>query len=379
MQRLALEPRPNWQKRVESHGLLYHTLGGEPYWDETACYQFRSAEIDNLELATEALHRMCLDVVVEVIQERSFGLFLIPPEFEEMVVRSWEEQEPSIYGRFDLAYDGSGPPRLLEYNADTPTALVEAAVAQWFWVQDHDPRGDQFNSIHERLIDGWKALRERDPSPIHFSALSGVVEDYVTVEYLRDTAIQAGFETDYLDVEQVGWDGPHGRFVDRHDRPIERLFKLYPWEWLVRDEFGQHIPRAATRWVEPAWKMILSCKSILPLLYDRYPDSPYLVPASFEPSAKVLGGRYVRKPVHGREGSNIQVVVDGRVVHQTGGPYDDGPFVYQQLVPVRPFDGRYPVLGTWVINGVACGMGIREDGALITQNTSRFLPHLMVS
>jgi glutathionylspermidine synthase len=201
------------------------------------------------------------------------------------------------------------------------------------------------------------------------------VEDYVTVEYLRDTAIQAGFETDYLDVEDIGWDAYNQRFVDRRDDPIERLFKLYPWEWLVRDEFGRHILRSSTRWVEPAWKMILSCKSILPLLFDRYPDCPYLLPASFEP----LEGNYVKKPVHAREGNNITVVVDGRTVLETEGPYGQGPFVYQQLAPLRPFEGRYPILGTWVINGVACGMGIREDGAMITQNTSRFLPHRMLS
>src|SRR5260370_514382 len=95
-----------------------------------------------------------------------------------------------------------------------PTALAEAAVAQWFWLTDLDPQGDQFNSIHEHLIDAWKQLRQRDDSPIHFSALSGVVEDYVTVEYLRDTAIQAGFDTDYLDVEQIGWNARLRRFVD---------------------------------------------------------------------------------------------------------------------------------------------------------------------
>lgn len=374
MHRLTLDPRPNWQRRVEEQaGLHYHTLHGVPYWDESAAYQFRPHEIDQIELATNTLHEMCLQVVQEIIDKRSFGLFLVPPEFEESIVRSWEE-EPSFYGRFDLAYDGAGPPRLLEYNADTPTGLVEAAVAQWFWLKDLDERGDQFNSIHERLIDAWKALRKRDTRPVHFAALAGQVEDHVTVEYLRDTAIQAGFQTEYLDVEQIGWDARRGCFVDLAGRPIARLFKLYPWEWLVREEFGRHVPRAPTSWMEPAWKMLLSCKSILPLLYERFPNSPYLLPASFEP----LPRNYVRKPVHAREGSNIQVVIDGQVREETEGPYA-GPYVYQALAPLRPFDGRYPVLGSWVVGGVSCGMGIREDEGLVTRNTSRFVPHQIVS
>jgi glutathionylspermidine synthase len=319
------------------------------------------------------LHRYCLEIVADVIDRRDFGLFFVPDWFEDMIVRSWDNREFSLYGRFDLSYDGSGPPKMLEYNADTPTALVEAAVAQWFWLQDVEPGGDQFNSIHEQLLDGWTKLLQQDHSPIHFSALSGVVEDYVTVEYLRDTAIQAGFETDYLDVEDVGYDERMRRFVDMKNRPIKRWFKLYPWEWVLRDDFGRLVPSTPTKWIEPAWKMILSCKSILPLLWDRYPDCPYVLPASFEP----LDGDYVRKPVHGREGSNVQVVKDGRVVFETDGPYDEGPFVYQKLSPPRPFDGRTPILGAWVVNEKACGLGVREDGDMITRNTSRFLPHRM--
>jgi glutathionylspermidine synthase len=65
--------------------------------------------------------------------------------------------------------------------------------------------------------------------------MSGQVEDYVTAEYLRDTAIQAGFETFYLDVEQIGLDSANDVFVDPGGRPIDQLFKLYPWSgWPAR-------------------------------------------------------------------------------------------------------------------------------------------------
>ncbi len=373
MNRQPLTPRPDWQKRVEGYGFHFHTLDGEPYWDESACYVFSRFEIDTLERATYALNDMCLKLVQRVIDEKMFGLFLVPPAFEDLIVRSWEEDEPTVYGRFDLAFNGLDPPKLLEYNADTPTALLEAAVVQWDWLKATDPQGDQFNSIHERLIEAWQGVRERDDAPIHFAALSGVVEDYITVEYLRDTAIQAGFETNYLDVEEIGWDGARRRFVDPAGRPIHRIFKLYPWEWLIRDEFGEHIPTSPTFWMEPPWKMILSSKSILPLLYQMFPDSPFLLPASFDP----LEGDHVRKPVHAREGANIRVVQGGRAVLDTEGPYDKGPYVYQQLAPIKPFDGRYPVVGSWVVNGWACGVGIREDDQLVTRNTSRFVPHRM--
>ena len=329
MRRLTIDPRIGWQKRVEQYGLYYHTLRGEPYWDESAYYQFTAHEIDTIELATQTLHDMCMELVQEVIDNRMFGLFQIPAGQEEYVVRSWREREPSIYGRFDLAYDGVGTPRMLEYNADTPTALVEAAVAQWFWLKDIDDRGDQYNSIHERLIDAWKALHARDPGPIHFAGMTKTdsPEDYITTEYMRDTAIQAGFKTSFLDISDVSWDRARNVFVDNTGFPVHRCFKLYPWEWMFQEEFGPHLRRSPTKWVEPPWKAILSCKSILPLLYAKHPDSPFLLPASFDP---LPSGSYVRKPILAREGANIQVVVDGKLAFETDGPYQGGPYVYQR-------------------------------------------------
>jgi glutathionylspermidine synthase len=374
MKRIPITPRPDWQKRLENLGVFFHTLNGEPYWNEAAAYQFSTHEVDLLELATNKLHQMCMLIVEEVIEDNLFHLFRIPREFQAMVIRSWERGDLSLYGRFDLAYRPGETPRLLEYNADTPTALVEAAVAQWFWLKDIDPGGDQFNSIHERLIAAWKKIRQLDNRPTHFAALSGLMEDYVTVEYLRDTAIQAGFETHYLDIERIGYDHANGFFVDDRDRLIFRMFKLYPWEWMIREAFGPSLPKSQTSWIEPAWKMILSCKAILPLLYEHFPESPFLVPASFEP----LPGDYFKKPIHAREGSNISVVIDGRTVLKTDGPYADGPFIYQQLAPVFREGDLTAVIGSWIVDETSCGIGIREANSLVTQNTSLFVPHQMI-
>jgi glutathionylspermidine synthase len=61
MKRIPLTPRESWQKKVESQGLIFHTLeDGTPYWDESAAYQFTAAEIDTLEAAGNTLQEMCL-------------------------------------------------------------------------------------------------------------------------------------------------------------------------------------------------------------------------------------------------------------------------------------------------------------------------------
>jgi glutathionylspermidine synthase len=303
-----------------------------------------------------------------------FGQFGSPAQFVDWVIRSWENDEQTIYGRFDFSYDGAEPPKLLEYNADTPTALLEASVIQWFWLKQTRPEADQFNRIHERLIEAWKLLTQQGEGRIHFASLRGNLEDYMTVNYLRDTAMQAGFQTEFLHVEDIGWNQRQGAFVDLHEQPIASLFKLYPWEWMLKDQFGPHLLTCRTRWLEPPWKMILSNKAILAVLWELFPESPYLLQAAFEP----LGSTYIKKPLQGREGCNVTLVFDGAAVVETEGTYGEGPWIYQEVRPLPKYDGNYPVIGSWLVNGYACGMGIREDNQPITQNTSRFVPHVFV-
>lgn len=372
MQRISLTPRPDWQRKVEAVGLAYHTTdAGEPYWDESACYLFAPAEIDQIEIATTTLNELCLEAVEHILRHNLWEEFQIPPAFVEFVRQSWDEDEISIVGRFDLLYDGVHPPKLAEYNADTPTALLEAAVVQWFWLQDVAPKDDQFNSLHERLIEVWRRVKTEFGVPVTFVSVEGHTEDYMTVTYLRDVAQQAGLTTQYLPIGAIGWNPARRTFVDLRQRSLGCVFKLYPWEWLMREAFGKYVPGAVTRWLEPPWKSLLSNKALLPLLWELFPEHENLLPAAWDP----LPGRCVEKPILGREGANITILDQGKTLYATPGRYETGPFVYQQFHETPKFDGRTIVLGSWMVNGHACGLGIREDDSVITSNTSRFVPH----
>jgi len=373
VQRLPVTPRADWRAHVERDlGFAFHTIDGSAYWDETACYRLTSAEVDAIEAATGELEQMALALVDRVVQtgEQDLERLHIPRVAWEAIAASWHSQEKNLYGRFDLAYRGEGPPKLLEYNADTPTALFEAAVVQWDWLQATSPERDQFNSIHERLIEAW-ANFGIGAKRVDFAAVRNHAEDIGTIEYLRDTAIQAKLETARIAIEDIGWDGQSFRDLD--DRPIDVLFKLYPWEWLVGEEFGQHLLSGAAQVIEPAWKMVLSNKAALALLWEMAPDHPNLLPAFLEPGH--IAGNVVRKPIYSREGANIQVLDSGRVVAETDGGYGAEGFVYQAHVEMPAFDGNYPVIGSWVIASRPSGIGIREDTTPITRDTSRFVPH----
>jgi glutathionylspermidine synthase len=382
VERRRTSPRPDWARIVESQGLSFHTTDAGPYWDESVYYYFTRREIDELEAASYALNDLCLAAVEHLLTERPELLverFLIPPPFVDLCRRSWDRDEITIYGRFDFSYDGRNPPKLLEYNADTPTALLEAGVAQWHWMKECYPRLDQFNSIHERLIEAWgrwKAESGLSGETVYFTSVTTADEDVMTAAYLRDTAMQAGLTTEQFDMTEIGWNWPRRQFVDRTERPMRACFKLYPWEWMLREPFAPQLLESFdnTHWLEPAWKMILSNKAILPVLWELNPGHPNLLPAAHER----LGWACVRKPIFGREGAGVMILPEGaqEPPYQPPTPHA-GPCIYQGLRTLPNFDGgHFPLIGSWMVNGHACGIGIREDRTAITGNLSRFVPHV---
>ena len=367
---------------MEQCGLTFHTTEqGTPYWDESVYYEFSPAQVDCIEQATYALNAMCLEAVEHVIHNKLWDEFRIPQNLGPWISQSWETEERTIIGRFDLAYTGEGTPRLLEYNADTPTSLLEAAVIQWQWYRERfadDSKIDQFNAIHERLIEAWSQLQEEYQTlPIlTFLTMESMDEDDITTTYLRDTAVQAGWLTEQLDMAKLGYDAGSNNFVGSYNRPVDVAFKLYPWEWMVRESFGKYLTLNRTRWLEPPWKMILSNKALLPMLWKLFPGSPYLLEASWEP----LACDYVRKPIFGREGNNVTMMKGGVAIAETRTEYDDGPAVYQALAELTPIGGYHTVvIGSWMVNGYAAGMGLREDSSLILGNLARFVPHIIQS
>jgi glutathionylspermidine synthase len=385
LQRELLVPRAGWQAEMERIGFRYHSVGAEggtgTYWDESRCYRFTAAQIDALETATAEVHEMALNAAQHVVAAGRFEEFAIAPPWRSIVARNWQaylDGKPeglSLIGRMDFSYDGAGPPKLLEYNADTPTACLEASVAQWHWLQAVHPDADQFNSIHERLIAAWERLRTLSRAQrLHFTAAGASEEDWGNLEYLRDTAIQAGWPTVALAVERIGFNG--SAFVDEFNVPIEGLFKLYPWEWVAAEQFGPALAQALAggrlQVFEPPWKMLLANKALLVVLWELYPDHPNLLPAYGD--GDLLGARYVRKPKLAREGANV-LWVDGDVVESTSGGYGAEGSIYQALAPLPRFGDDYVLVGSWLIDGEPAGIGLREDNSRITRNTSRFVPH----
>jgi glutathionylspermidine synthase len=380
MRRETSRPRADWREKCDSAGLTFHSQDGT-YWEESVRFAFTLDEIErDIEAPTQELLALCYAALSELVgDEQALARLAIPPDFWPAIAESWRLRDRDLYGRFDLAFNGQGPAKLLEFNADTPTALLESAVVQWQWLEDLRGAGalpadaDQYNSIHERLIAalGQMGIAGR----LHLAAVRDNEEDQATVLYLADCVAQAGLEPAPIAIQDIGVDA-QGRLTDLQDRIIRALFKLYPWEWMAREDFGRYTLARPCQFIEPVWKMVLSNKGLCAELWRLNPGHPNLLPSFYEgdPAAAGLSADVVRKPLLSREGANIEIRHLGQVAAATGGPYG-GPAILQQIAPVFQEGPRTAILGSWVVAGQACGLCIREEDGPITTNRARFVPH----
>lgn len=395
MRRVAHAPRPDWTRRVEQElGFTFHSPGGDPYWDESAHWEFTGAEIDLLDDAATALHALCLRACERVVERRLYDRLGLPPDVARAVEWSWRrfragQGERPLYGRFDLAWSGApgSAPRMLEYNASTPTSLYEASVVQWHWLEEFAAGKDQFNGLHEALVARWRDLAaDLGGRPVHFTA-QDTGEDMGTASYLQATAAEAGLATRLVPIGDVGFDPGDRHFYDRDGNRIEALWSLYPPEWLIQDQDGPALLEAVTAGrlvlMEPLWKLMLT-KGILPFLWELAPGHPNLLRTSFAATEFKPGDRVVAKPLWGREGDGVEIATLGPDGRPQGEAVGSGRarfagaegWVYQEHAELRRDAGGHLVLGVWMVGDEAKGMGLREDMSPITGDGSRFVPHL---
>ncbi|HSX07194.1 MAG TPA: glutathionylspermidine synthase family protein [Candidatus Saccharimonadia bacterium] len=452
-----ISPRPNWEQEVEQEGLAYRltTLpSGKQvsYWRETVCYEMTDAELAVITRAGERLFQMFIQAGDYVIRHKLFAKLGIPEWAVPAIIELWKDpddpESPArhdwytmmMYGRYDLCPVLNSDrqiigAKLYEYNADTPTGIVETMLTQWNWMVEHgflSATTSQFNNLYEALVDGWAdeitKFRDYTGRPVrlvHFvySQQEESGEDLLNTEAMADAARAAsekltasgkpGFEVKVIGAgditknttERDGRQFGKPFFVDREGKRLDVVFKLYPWEWVLQNEDGRDIVEnmlllSGIVWVEPIWKMLWSNKGILAVLWEMFgntPDADLLIPAYFEgEEPEGFAADCIRKPIHGREGGNAVLTVGGQIIERGPESHYDGdspmgePAVLQQYYPLPSFpsylDGDsstgqetdyHPVFGLWTVQTGVVALLIRESPNLVTNNLSYAVPHLI--
>jgi glutathionylspermidine synthase len=351
--RISSAPRPSWREIVREQAAAFAGTDVPEAlhrWDETACYVLTLREVLRLEAITEELYGMCLAAARHIVMNSRYPEFGLPDWAAAGLRRSLASYAPSLYSCLDFWYDGTGPPKLLDFHPDCPPALVESAIIQYYWLDQVKPDDDQWNQLHERLVEGWQGIMPRlGGKTVHcgWSELDTVGTEQMTVGYIAETVRQAGLIAAPIPMRSIGWDG--ARFLDEQAEPIVTCFKLYPWSWMLREPYGKHALAETNpiHWLEPAWKLLLASPALHALLWELYPGHPRDLP------------EYDTIPLPGNAGQ-----------------------CYRLASPLPTFEGQHVALSTWVVTdadgkGKAAGAGFRESIGPTMAGYARFIPHVV--
>ena len=378
---------------LESLNLAWHTDEDGTNYISDELVIVKDSEAEALYKAANEIYDMFIEAGEYVLENNLLDSLSIPFNLHEIVKNSWESDVHwHLYGRFDFAGGVDGLPiKLIEFNADTPTSLYESAIIQWAILKHNNlEEKKQFNNIYEALKDNFKRLitmnndidkfeEYYDGWKILFSSYEGIAEEEITVKFLEQIAKDAGFQTDFEYLENVGFSDENG-ICNKNDENFEYWFKLFPWEDIAIQEgdlshiLTNIITDKSAIILNPAYTLMFQSKAMLKILYDLFPDSPYLLECSFKP---LPNKKQVQKRVFGREGANITIFdSSNNIVKSTDGEYDHYKSIYQEYASYpKDKDGNIYQAGVFFAYE-ACGLGFRK-GDEILDNSSKFVGHIV--
>ncbi len=377
---------------LESLGFVWHTDSDETSYISNELVVISEHEAEAYYETTNELYDMFVEAAEHVVENDLFHEIGIPFNLIDVIKESWENDVHwHLYGRFDLAGGIDGKPiKLLEFNADTPTALFETAIIQWAMLKKNNLEEEsQFNALYEALIDNFKRLvtLEEDVSTFEerydgwsflFTSVKGNSEEENTVKLLQHIATEAGFETEFAYMDDIEFSDEDG--IVYHDKSYELWFKLIPWEDIALEEsdlamlLTNIIKNQKAIIFNPAYTLLFQSKGLLKILWDLYPDHPLLLESSFEP---LVGQKQVKKPIFGREGGNVSILdEDANAIESIDGDYENHKMVYQAYTELATdTEGLSYQAGVFYAYE-ACGLGFRKGGKIL-DNMSKFVGHLV--
>ncbi|PHS41316.1 MAG: glutathionylspermidine synthase [Sulfurovum sp.] len=377
---------------LESLGFVWHTDSDESSYISDELVVLTEVEAEAYYEATNELYDMFVEAAEHVVENDLFHEIGIPFNLVEVIKESWENDVHwHLYGRFDLAGGIDGKPiKLLEFNADTPTALFETAIIQWAMLKkDGLEESSQFNALYEALIDNFKRLvtLEEDVSDFEerydgwdflFTSVKGNSEEENTVRLLQHIATEAGYQTEFAYIDDIDFSPEEG--IVYKDKSYELWFKLIPWEDIALEEsdlamlLTNIIKSQKAIIFNPAYTLLFQSKGLLKILWDLYPDHPLLLETSFEP---LEGQKQVKKPIFGREGGSVSILdEEANDVESVAGDYDSHKMVYQAYTELAT-DAQGDSYQAGVFYAYeACGLGFRKGGKIL-DNMSKFVGHIV--
>lgn len=351
--------------------------------------------------ASNEMHLMYLHATEKVLKDDNLlRLFDIPEVLWPRIRLSWQNRRHQmITGRLDFCMDERGV-KVYEYNADSASCHTEAGLIIEKWAQKGGIK-EGFNPgerLLDALADAWKHC---DAKPfVHILQDDDSEEDYHAL-FMQQSLNQAGYNSKILrGLDELHWNS-RGQLIDADKRVVECVWKTWAWETALdqlREESEQQAlipirtghPEGEVRLVdvllrpeitvfEPLWTLIPSNKAILPILWQLFPDNPYLLDTDFTVTPRLAQSGYAVKPIAGRCGSNIGLVDHkDNVLDETSGQFDHQENIYQELWCLPKVANRYIQVCTFTVGGHYGGCCLRSDPTLVIKKESDIEPLIVI-
>jgi glutathionylspermidine amidase/synthetase len=368
--------------------------------DQRRYFVISESAHDELIRATGELHGLFMHATDHVLRDEALlARFNLPRALWPKIHESWNNRlNQMITGRFDFAVSPRGI-KVYEYNADSAACHMECGKIQGRWAEHYgcEVGRDPGESLHDELVDAWRASDVE--SPLHIMQDRDPEETYHAL-FMKETLEAAGIECRILQgVEGLSWD-TKGNILDPDGQPIRWVWKTWAWETAldqIRAECGDDpeklrnykpgqrhagaprlvdvLLRKSVMVYEPLWTLIPSNKAILPVLFQLFPECPYLLRTSFELTGSLREQGYVAKPIVGRCGSNIQIHDrEAGLIEQTSGAFEHQAQIFQELHRLPVVAGYNIQISTFTAAGAWAATCLRADRSLILSQTSDNMP-----
>ncbi len=362
---------------------------------------FRLSETAEQELrrATNELHLMFLHATQAVLQDDALlARFNIPRALWPRLKTSWVNRRGQmITGRLDFCVSDRGI-KVYEYNADSASCHMEAGRVQGKWARHFGvTEGEDAGAeIAGALVSAWEAAGVGGTLHIMQDVDS---EETYHAQFMKTAAESAGIPCKVIKgLGGLSWN-ENAEIIDPDGTPICCVWKTWAWETALdqlraecEDEDCRPVLRAAVdtrqaprlmdvllrseiKVFEPFWTLIPSNKAILPILWQIFPDHPYLLNTQFDLTEDFNQRGYVSKPIAGRCGLNISLFDrNDNLLKETAGRFEDQDQVYQELWKLPAIDGYRTQVCTFTVQGKYAGSCLRVDKSLVITSKSDVLP-----
>ena len=395
---------PQWIDATKPAGRAYLEMMEGPWLtqnsaDQRSYFCLSESAAREIKHATNELHAMFMHATHKVLKDDALlERFNLPRSIWPRLRQSWNNRRNQmVTGRFDFSVSDRGI-KVYEYNADSASCYYESACLQGPWFDAYGVSEGRCpgKKLHPDLVRAWS--KSGVETLLHIMQDDDPEEDY-HAQFMKSAAEEAGIRCTLIrGMDELGWDD-QGFVVDANGERILWVWKTWAWETALdqlraecdedetldaigasrikteRPRLVDVLLREEVMVYEPLWTLVPSNKAILPVLWELFPDHPYLLESRYDLDEMMATKGYVVKPIAGRCGHNISIV-DGNnaVVKETGGQFGQQDQIYQALCKL-PKLGKFNVqLAAFTVDGKYSATSVRVDTSPVITTNSDLLP-----